>query len=465
MKNKILENQNSLNNFKPDLNGIKIISKKDLKAEIDYLFNEVTKTKIHPILAPKIVNFLPRILKDGVNILMEENDRLVYLISAISVLSGILPNVYGIYDGRKVGANLYTYIIGDYGSGKGAISYAKMLIEQIEKEYYHNYLMELEDWQKLSRKDKANKEEPTCKGIIIPANSSASAFIQILNENIGRGLLLETEGDTLAQTLQTEYGDYSTIIRNGFHHEEIRLARRGNKERISIKLPYLSIVLTGTLKQFLRLVPDSENGLFSRFLYLLIKSETEFRDVFNPSKKNYEEKFRNLGKEAYQIYSYLKTLTKEKAITFSFTKRQKEDFYQSYKNRKLNFIENSGEDASGVYHRLALINFRIAMVFSILKEYDENGKIPSLITCTDNIYDTAKYLTNELIKISVDVYHLLPERKERHKSIEVDDLRVKRVMELRKSKLSLRDIESKMKKEGYKNVGRSTIHNIIKKFS
>jgi hypothetical protein len=39
------------------------------------------------------------------------------------------------------------------------------------------------------------------------ANSSATAFFQILNDNNGVGLMFETEGDTLAQIFKSEHGN------------------------------------------------------------------------------------------------------------------------------------------------------------------------------------------------------------------------------------------------------------------
>jgi hypothetical protein len=41
--------------------------------------------------------------------------------------------------------------------------------------------------------------EPPIFALLMSANSSATAFFQILNDNNGAGLMFETEGDTLAQ--------------------------------------------------------------------------------------------------------------------------------------------------------------------------------------------------------------------------------------------------------------------------
>lgn len=82
--------------------------------------------------------------------------------------------------------------------------------------------------------------------LIIPANSSASAFINTLSDNDGVGLMFETEGDTLTQTLKSDYGNYSDTLRKAFHHEPVSLCRRKDREFIELDCPKLSVVLDGT---------------------------------------------------------------------------------------------------------------------------------------------------------------------------------------------------------------------------
>lgn len=57
--------------------------------------------------------------------------------------------------------------------------------------------------------------------LIIPANSSATSVYQILSDNGGNALMLETEGDTLANVFASDYGNFSDGLRKVFHHEPI----------------------------------------------------------------------------------------------------------------------------------------------------------------------------------------------------------------------------------------------------
>lgn len=56
-------------------------------------------------------------------------------------------------------------------------------------------------------------EEPQRKMLIFPANTSQAMMMQMLNENDGRGIICETEADTMSGTNKQEWGDYSP------HHE------------------------------------------------------------------------------------------------------------------------------------------------------------------------------------------------------------------------------------------------------
>jgi len=410
----------------------------------------------HPLLKKEVIDNLPFVFKEGVNKLVDDNDKLVYLVSAIGILSGIMPNVSGLYDGKRVAPNLFVFIIGEYGSGKGAMSYAKELIKKIESDIQEENERDLELWMQLPRDEKQEQPKPRPKGLLIPANASASAFLQMLNDNNGKGILFETEGDTLAQTLTTDHGNYSDILRKAFHHEFTAMARRTNNERIAMHYIQLSVLLTGTPNQFKRLIPDTENGLFSRFLYLIIEAEKGFRDVFNKAKLNYESEFQKLGLSVYNIHNTLRSYQGEQDITFEFTDTQKGKFHKFYKEEKPKFLSNTGDDAAGVFHRLALINFRIAMLFSILRHYEKNGKISDTIICEDRDYKTAKYITNELFKQCTEVYFSLPEQKDDKEPIANETPEVSKVKELKAEGLSLREIAKKVK------ISKSKVHRILK---
>jgi len=80
--------------------------------------------------------------------------------------------------------------------------------------------------------------------LYIPANNSKSGIYQLLEENDDKGIMFESEGDTLADAIKQDYGSFSDTLRKAFHHENLDLFRRGNEELIEINKPELSVVLS-----------------------------------------------------------------------------------------------------------------------------------------------------------------------------------------------------------------------------
>lgn len=423
-------------------------------------FHEEVKKEI-PILAQEIINNLPEVLREGVHRLVEPNDKQVFLVSALATLSGVMPNVVGHYDGKWLAPNLYAFILGDYGSGKGAMQYARQLIEPIEAEIEERAAAILAEYAATPPEEREGTR-PKIPGLVIPANASASMFLQMLDDQDGRGILFETEGDTLAQTLASDHGNYSDILRKAFHHEGTAMARRTGNERRQIKTPELSVILTGTPGQFRKLVPNAENGLFSRFLYLQIQPEIGFRDVFNKAKTKYNEEFTRLAYKVHSLYKELSQHTavegEEAAFEFTFTPQQQKQFTAAYRAAKPGFIDDTGNEANGVFNRLAVINFRVAMVLAVLRQFEMHHSVPPQIICTDADYMAAKALTEILTDESKDVYYMLPERKpEPEESLSPIDAEVMEVMDLHRQGLSIRKIAGKL------GVSKSTVHNRIKK--
>ena len=128
--------------------------------------------------------------------------------------------------------------------------------------------------------------KPPEKMLFIPANNSSTGAYQLLGDSDGKGLIFETEGDTLAQAFKSDYGNYSDGFRKAFHHETISYYRRTDREFVDIESPCLSAVLSGTPKQVSALIPNAENGLFSRFIFYFMNVKTNWKDVFADTTEN-----------------------------------------------------------------------------------------------------------------------------------------------------------------------------------
>lgn len=220
-----------------------------------------------PLFPEKVYSRLPPFLDSVMKSAISPSDRDMLLIGAITVLSSTLGKVSGVYDERIVYPNLYLFVSADAGMGKGALTLCRELVAPINAE------LRAVARQQLADSDSSKEKDIPMLALIIPANSSASAFIKTLADNNGTGLMFETEGDTLSQTLKSDYGNYSDTLRKAFHHEPVSLCRRKDWEFLELDCPKLSVVLAGTPGQVRNLIQDSENGLFSRFMFFNVKFE------------------------------------------------------------------------------------------------------------------------------------------------------------------------------------------------
>lgn len=377
----------------------------------------------------RIIEDLPEMLKTSSNYLVEETEKEVYIIGALGVVSGLLPNIKGLYSGKWISPNLFVYILASYGGGKGSLDYARILGQQIQKakkdkakSLLIEYLRNLEYYKKELKVFNKNKETvakpperpipPPALMLFIPANNSKSGVYQLLEENDGKGIIFETEGDTLSDALKQDFGGFSDTLRKAFHHENLDLFRRANSEHIEINNPELSVVLSSTFDQLKLLIPTIENGLYSRFLFYVVGQNKKFVDVFDTRKKNYTELFESTGSSFTDLYYQL--VQRETPIWFSLSKNQEKKFVQLFNEKKTNLIEEVDITMAGTANRLGIITFRIMMILTTLRA-KESGNLTNSICCNNVDFENALKITERLEKHSRSVYHYLngkPEKKE-----------------------------------------------------
>lgn len=368
-----------------------------------------------PHFEESIFSHLPRFLSDICLNASTQDERDLFLIGSISTLSSCLSNVSGIYGGVTVFPNLFLYVTALASAGKGRLNLCRRLVEPIHNKLREINKLEVEDYNKKLRDFKKNAkdeekeapQEPPIRMLFIPANSSATALFQILGSNESVGLLFETEGDTLANTFKSEHGNYSDGLRKAFHHEKISYLRRKDKEYVSIDCPKLSAVLSGTPKQICSLIPDAENGLFSRFIFFCLNMSLTWLDVFanDDKKQSLDMIFNSLGEQFFEFYSYFHVAG---SFNFSLSDDQKQKFNDYFSETQFDFFDTLGEDYIGSVRRLGLITFRIMMILSTLRIM-ETGDIDNQLYCNDDDFNTAILMSKTLIQHSATVFNMLPE--------------------------------------------------------
>lgn len=346
----------------------------------------------------------------------EEADMMVLgtLVSA----SGVIPTVYGVYDRRCVYAPLFGCIVAPPASSKGRLTACLRFVEPIQDEIRQANRLEIMEYKQAmaafqAQGKKANPadapEQPPFRSLLIPANSSATASYQAIYDNGGEGLTFETEGDIMASTLKSDYGDYSTGLRAAFHHEPIVYSRRRDNEHVDIQSPRWAVMLTGTANQVANLVPDAENGLFSRFIFYMTNRNLQWRDVFSSEKSVIDDTMLQLGKKHLEVYHALRERS-DCPIEFKLSKKQKCEFNAFFDELQYEQAAQIGDDMIASVRRLGLICFRLAMVLSVLRMADDDLLLidkTDVVVCDDRDFHTAMTMVNVLVSHTAMVYSTL----------------------------------------------------------
>lgn len=365
-------------------------------------------------LYTQLPNFLSKIAGNAEN----KVERDLLLLGSLVTLSCTLPTVFGIYHNRKVFANLYLFVIAKASAGKGRLNHCRKLVKPIHDalkqsndQLFAQYEQDMAQYN-IDKRKNPNAEKPVKPPLhllFLPANSSAAGTFQLLADNDGRGLLFETEGDTLANTFKSDFGNYSDGFRKAFHHEMISYYRKTDREHVELETPCLSAVLSGTPGQVVNLIPSAEDGLFSRFMFYFMNLNAEWADVFSSNGSVcLDDLFYQYGKEYFPFYQELK---KSRPIEFKLTREQQLAFNQFFSQRFHKYTNLKGEDCIGTIRRLGLIAFRMAMLLSTIRLL-ETGEIPENIICEQQDFDAALTIADTLLVHASYIFTQLPENNQ-----------------------------------------------------
>lgn len=282
----------------------------------------------------------------------EGSKRDFFLMSLLTSISGGLKNVCGRYGDKIPYTNLFTFIVAPAASGKGIMNKAKDLCDLYDKKL---------------------REEHRLGGLFIGGNTSLSRLIEIVAVNGGTGVMFESEADTVSNTFKQEWGDYSSFLRKSFENEMEQLSRKTNDEHTVLYDNRIAVLLSGTPNQIARLLKSSEDGLFSRFMFVIDKSEPKWksqRPDFTAVDKQQEVEG-NLRLNLLNIFNYYKENDLEVRLSDDTWDEQDKIFSKLVDESNL----NGYDDESSVIFRLGMIFFKICMILTALEEYqkiDEN---------------------------------------------------------------------------------------------
>ena len=354
-----------------------------------------------PLFPASIYSALPSLLKDATDLMHTDQEKSLVLIGGIVTLSSALLPLRTVYFGKTIYPNMYLFVPGPAGAGKGKLDFCFRLVKPIHKEKLDRWLTAKDEYKKEYARYKRQKkgenidppEKPPIQLLRVPANSSATSFQQAMAEN-GNLLMFETEGDTVVNAFSSDYGDYSDAFRKAFAHESFGYLRRGDDgEEREIDNPRLATVLSGTPEQVKSLIRDSENGLLSRFMFFCVNATPEWLDGFDSygSDAPLEETFDALGE---RFTAFTKQLEEQPKILFRLSLPQTGKFNEFFAAEKDRMQELNGDRYSASTHRLAWCFLRIAMVLSALRMMD-SGAIKESVECSDADFD----MTMDIIRV------------------------------------------------------------------
>jgi len=360
-----------------------------------------------PMIPEYIYDALPETLRDACNV-FSGRKRDVFLTSALSVISGGLHNVYGLYDKEKVFPNLYSFVIAPPASGKGSMKFARQLGDCFHDLLFNQSKDELKEYKKVKRlfdrklkKAKTDEqlealiepEKPKSSMFFIPADTSSAMMIKHLEDNDGIGCICETEADTLTNTLKQDWGSYSDVLRKGFHAEIISKSRMTDLDYSEIKEPKFSVAITGTPNQLDALITSIQDGLFSRFIFYSFSTKQKWRstyteditvsnnDIFKGFSADLCDKFRSNNNQKF-------VMTRKQGMQLD------EVFSEALGHNSILY----NDDVSGIIYRLGLMTFKIAMTLAALRSDEPE------ITCSDLEFKTSLDLVEKVyLRHSIDI--------------------------------------------------------------
>ena len=332
---------------------------------------------------------LPTLLAEALSVSPAGETRDMLLLSLLTNCCYALPAMRMLH-GRPhhtYSPELLTMIVAPAASGKGIMNYGRLLLQAIEG----------------------------CNGkqVYIPANSSASALLKMMDEYDGRGIVFATEMDTLTQTLRAAYGQFGDIVRCIFEHETVSQLRRQNNEFIEIRSPRIAMLLSGTPNQVSPLLRNRENGLMSRFACYVVNNRMDFDDhVWDVEEEGnipHESMlYDRLATELGDRYLWMETAGHE--CYFYLTNTQLKTIKRMFRSEYDTYSAEFGDLFDASLKRMPVIMKRIGMILAGLR-LDMTKPLPERVVCSEEDFQTMLLIGHKLLMHAAMVFQMMPELK------------------------------------------------------
>ncbi len=314
---------------------------------------------------------LPKFLND-INIhftLAHERD--VFLTAALPIMANSLKGVVGCHHDGLVAPNLYTFIVAPSASGKGVLRFARELGLLIENRFQGRSLPSDEAASDLEAVVKPLSS--VCrKTFFLPGNTSETGLLEALVDNGGSGVIVESEMKTLLSAMKNSIGDLRYYLLNGFHQEQISKQRKG--VRVFVPRPTFSIVASGTPEDVVALIPNLQDGLFSRFAFYSFEAPSYWK-THRPT--NSGEMLQQAIQDAAVILNEINTVLSQRGTDLVIELPPGGwDHFDAVFDQEMNEIIAIGPAAlEASVKRSAHIAFRIACILTTLDAYETGSDL------------------------------------------------------------------------------------------
>lgn len=402
------------------------LSKNEIKETIGSAYNwksfESTKksikipVKFPPAIPSQIYDKLPALLKESCSPFRDRHqERDAFLTGALGILSGLLPGVSGTYNGQSSYPNLFVFVVAPPASGKGAFylarylgtAYGNNLSKANEKKNldYKKALIKFEvDSMIYEKGDLVDEpkipEEPDFRYLFIPTNVDPYRLIVDLKRNGDSGVLFDSSTIRLGNALNQYQDEYPNLLERAFHHKSIVSNPESEGDIVEVSHPKLSVSLSGTPYELTKFIPLIEDDLLAKFMFYTFKNEAVWRDVsprgLGPDLQVFYE---DLSEDVLEMIHFLETSPAE----FTLTKAQWEMLNSTFKTIMEETKQNFGMEALRIVRKMGLICFRIAMILSTIRKFEEKRTETKLV-CSNDDFQVAIWLAKNYLKHGLFVY-------------------------------------------------------------
>ena len=324
---------------------------------------------------------LPESVQQMLSLASTPEEQDIILMATLAAASACVPKMYFTYGptGKKYYANLQCFILAAAASGKGIANQVLEMVRVIDEQY----------------------------PMLIAGDSTLAAFYKALEEQGGCGYMHESEGSVITDIWKNAAANYNTALRKAAEHEPI--SRNRVKGASEIKNPRLSMLLTGTFGQYKALVPNVENGYFSRLLTVVIRGTNPFDKRYVSSKGGQSAVPKIVGQRLLRVYESLLCGDERE---WSLTEAQKERLGEHLETEYGTLISLLGDNFHSAVVRMAVQIERIAMVLSVLRaqstdRFQVDLRIQTEFLCADEDYEAAEMIGNKMLMHMAAAYRMI----------------------------------------------------------